>query len=276
MTANAMLAEARRWLGTRGRPNAITRAYALRNGNAFLNAPWCNMAVTEWARATRNFQAVCFDQDYAYTVWHAQRFQQAGRWHWGAASAKPGDIVFFDWGGARSIGAIDHVGIVEANLGGGRLQTIEGNTGDACLRRVRSGSIIVGVGRPDYGTTSGAQTGSGYMIGLRKGDKGEEVKAVQVLVIAAGHGKALGEAGADGDYREKTAEGVRLCRKDAGSKALAGWGDVITADAYQQLHEAATLNQMRKVFALKGEGGSVSVPRNLVVDSLTAKRLSVG
>jgi len=40
--------------------------------------------------------------------------------------------------------------VVEKVLGGGRLQTIEANTGDACLRRVRSASVIAGYGRPAY------------------------------------------------------------------------------------------------------------------------------
>lgn len=39
--------------------------------------------------------------------------------------AQRGDVVLFDW---DSDGVTDHVGIVEANLGGGWLQTIEGNT----------------------------------------------------------------------------------------------------------------------------------------------------
>ena len=43
----------------------------------------------------------------------------------GIEDAQRGDVVLFDW---DSDGATDHVGIVEANLGGGWLQTIEGNT----------------------------------------------------------------------------------------------------------------------------------------------------
>lgn len=39
--------------------------------------------------------------------------------------AQRGDVVLFDW---DNDGRTDHVGIVEANLGGGWLQTIEGNT----------------------------------------------------------------------------------------------------------------------------------------------------
>ncbi|WP_174545598.1 CHAP domain-containing protein [Nocardiopsis dassonvillei] len=275
MTANSMLAEARRWLGTRGRPNTITRAYSERNGNAFLNAPWCNMAVTEWARATGNFNAVCFGTDYAYTVWHAQRFQQEGRWYWGTTSAKPGDIVFFDWNGARSIGAIDHVGIVEKNLGGGRLQTIEGNTGDACLRRVRSGSIIVGVGRPAYGASSGgsANTEEGSpLLGLKIGDKGPAVKAVQLLAKNAGFGDVVGKI--DSEYGPKLAEAVRLSRKYVGSKALKGYGDEITPDAYEQLHRAHAKRQAEDLIAsLKLGSGGGSLPATVrVVGELEVQR----
>ena len=43
----------------------------------------------------------------------------------GIEDAQRGDVVLFDW---DSDDVTDHVGIVEANLGGGWLQTIEGNT----------------------------------------------------------------------------------------------------------------------------------------------------
>ncbi|MBA9003653.1 peptidoglycan-binding protein [Thermomonospora cellulosilytica] len=153
-TAAAMLAAARDDLGMSGRPNPITREYAARHGDAFLRAPWCDMAVTHWARQSGNEAAVLPGGDRAYTVWHAQDFQRLGRWHAGTVvnlnRARPGDIVFFDWGETNTIGAIDHVGIVEKVLGDGRVQTIEGNTGDACRRRIRSAAVIAGYGRPAY------------------------------------------------------------------------------------------------------------------------------
>ena len=64
--------------------------------------------------------------------------------------AKPGAIVFFDWGGTDEIPKIDHVGIIEKVLDDGRVQTIEGNTDDACKRRVRSASVIAGFWNPPY------------------------------------------------------------------------------------------------------------------------------
>ena len=72
------------------------------------------------------------------------------------SAAQPGDVVIFNWGFS---GGTDHVGFVERNLGGGRLQTIEGNTssgaagsqssGNGVWRRIRS-SDIAAVIRPAY------------------------------------------------------------------------------------------------------------------------------
>ncbi|HEX2312132.1 MAG TPA: peptidoglycan-binding protein [Thermomonospora sp.] len=153
-TAKGMLAAARADLGLSGRPNKFTRAYAERHGDEFLRAPWCDMAITYWARKTGNADAVLPGGDRAYTVWHADDFRKIDRWFKGTVAnvndAKPGDIVFFDWHGTNEIGRIDHVGIVEKALGGGRVQTIEANTGDAVKRRVRSASVIAGYGRPAY------------------------------------------------------------------------------------------------------------------------------
>jgi hypothetical protein len=64
--------------------------------------------------------------------------------------ARPGALVFFDWGGTNSIGRVRHVGLVEENLGDGRLQTIEGSTADECRRRVRDASVIAGFWNPGY------------------------------------------------------------------------------------------------------------------------------
>lgn len=74
-----------------------------------------------------------------------------------AHDAEPGDVVIFNW--EEDGGATDHVGLVEKNLGGGVLQTIEGNTssgaagsqsaGNGVWRRVRSAAIACVI-RPDY------------------------------------------------------------------------------------------------------------------------------
>lgn len=155
MTAAGMLAAARKSLGLSGRPNYVTRDYARRHGADFLDAAWCDMSITYWARVSGNTGAVLPEGDRAYTVWHAEDGKALGRWFPGTAAAikahaEPGAIVFFDWAGSDVIGAIDHVGIVEKVLPDGRIQTIEGNTDNACKRRIRSASVIAGFWNPPY------------------------------------------------------------------------------------------------------------------------------
>lgn len=150
--AGDMLAQARKSIGTGESPPGSNRNYI--SSWYGLVGPWCDMSVTYWAYHSGNQSSVCPKGKRAYTVWHAQDFQALGRWYEGTSAnvsrAKPGDIVFFDWNGSNSVGAIDHVGVVERNLGGGLVQTIEGNTSDVCARRVRDSSTIAGYGRPAY------------------------------------------------------------------------------------------------------------------------------
>ncbi|GAA2617775.1 CHAP domain-containing protein [Actinomadura fulvescens] len=233
-SAAALIAEARKWLGTSGRPNTLTRAYAARHGDGFLRAPWCDIAVTEWARRSGNAEAVLPAGDRAYTVWHAQDFQRIGRWHSGTTAninkAKPGDIVFFDWGNSNTIGAIDHVGIVEKALGGGRVQTIEGNTGDACKRRVRSASSIAGYGRPDY--TPYRWNGKAPAATLRRGDIGDRVRDLQNALLKVG--ERLPKFGADGDYGTETVDAVTSFQRKNNISETAGVYGTRTAAALQK------------------------------------------
>lgn len=159
MTAEKMLARAREDLGLSGRPNVVTRWYAERNGSQFLGGPWCNMAITCWARHSDNATAVLPKGDRAFTVWHARDGEGLGRWHAGTAAeikqhARPGALVFFDWDGTDSIDRIDHIGIVEKNLQDGRVQTIEGNaqpysapvltpTGWTTIGQLRIGDLVI-------------------------------------------------------------------------------------------------------------------------------------
>ena len=147
--AEDMIRAAERSLGATGRPNQITRWYSARNGAMFASAAWCNQSITYWANQSGNAVPVCFRRDYAYTVFHAQRFRREGEWHVDISGIRRGDIVFFDWNGSNRIGAIDHIGLV-TGVRNGAVYTIEGNTSDGCRRRVRFASMIVGYGRPTY------------------------------------------------------------------------------------------------------------------------------
>jgi len=205
---HAFLSRMREGLGARGRPNVATRWYAGRQGNDFLRAAWCNMRVTWAAFHSGTYEAVCFGKDFAYTVYHAQEFERRGRWRYGTQGIRPGDVIFFSWEGGRSIGRIDHVGVVEKVLSGGRVQTIEGNTGDALLRKVRSGNVITGYGRPAWDSASG-----GDLI-LRKGDSGPLVLALQQELLKLGH--QLPTYGADSDFGDETVAAVKAFQESAG------------------------------------------------------------
>lgn len=212
MTARGMLAEARKSLGL-GEPNHIQRWYANRHGSAFKgNFPWCNAAVTYWARHSGS-NAVLPAGDRAYTVWHAQDFQKIDRWKSGTAAnikqfARPGDIVFFDWSGTNSVGKIDHIGIVEKVLSDARVQTIEGNTANACRRRVRAANVIAGFGRPRYsgGSSKPSESWPGRYLKLTDPFmRGSDVEWVQDRLNAKGASPKLAE---DGEYGPKTRKEV--------------------------------------------------------------------
>lgn len=157
-SVSGILAEARKHLGYR--ESNLKSKFGIWYGDqvksaAFDTAPWCDAFISYIATVTDNKAAVCPGGIRAYTVYHADDFRNRGRWHSDIAGIRAGDIVFYDWGYTNSIGAIDHVGIVEKVLSGGRVQTIEGNTDNACLRRIRTASTIAGYGRPAYtGTTA--------------------------------------------------------------------------------------------------------------------------
>lgn len=152
-SAKAQIASARKLLGM-GEPNKVQKWYRKRNGSAYSgNFAWCDANVTYEAVDSGNYQQVCFGKDYAYTVAHAAKFAAKGQWHTDVKGIRAGDIVFYDWGGSNSRSKIDHVGVVEY-VSGGAVHTIEGNTSDKCLRRVRDRSTIVGYGRPKYGAGS--------------------------------------------------------------------------------------------------------------------------
>ncbi|MEV6593626.1 peptidoglycan-binding protein [Streptomyces acidicola] len=200
-----MLAQMRKLLGTGENPpgsnrNHITRWYGM-------TGPWCDMTVSYAAAHSDNLSAVC--GKFAYTVAHAQAFQKRGRWHYGLGGIRPGDVVFFDWSGSRSIGAIDHVGVVEAVHSGGTITTIEGNTSDQCQRRRRNSSTIVGYGRPGYGDAKPLPPSDGI---LRKGSKGPAVKTLQQNL-----NKVMGtKLAADGDFGTATDKAVRDFQKKYG------------------------------------------------------------
>lgn len=219
----AMLDECAKHIGT-GEPNKFQSWYKSRNGNAFAgNFPWCDAFITYCAVKSGNYGVVCHGKDYAYTVAHAQRFKDAGEWHAGTeanvGAAKPGDIVFFDWGKSDSIRAIDHVGIVTKNLGNGNVETIEGNTSNKCLRKTRNHADIAGYGRPKY-SGSPAPAPKPASDTIRPGDSGAAVRKLQSDLNKLNYGLTV-----DGEYGPKTRAAVDAFKKRRGLPTDGVWGE---------------------------------------------------
>ncbi len=185
-----MVREAERSLGLSGRPNTITRWYAQRDGSGFATAAWCNQSITYWANRSGNAAAVCFNRDYAFTVWHAERFRKEGEWHVDVAGIRRGDIVFFDWNETNRIGAIDHIGLV-TGVRSGVVYTIEGNTSDACRRRARYASTIVGYGRPQYAASARPTQAAATAVGAAGAAAGGDNAPPGVPVLKKGSGGLL-------------------------------------------------------------------------------------
>ncbi|TMR97521.1 CHAP domain-containing protein [Nonomuraea basaltis] len=107
--------------------------------------PWCAMFLAWAADKAKLLPDV---GDFAYTPTYADWFKDRGRW---GQAPRRGAIVFFDWAGSKNmIGAIDHVGIVEAVHRDGTITTIEGNTSNRVMRHRRSHACISGYGYPAY------------------------------------------------------------------------------------------------------------------------------
>lgn len=209
-TADAFVAEARKSLGTREQPpgsnhNYITVWYN-DNVDRIGNGAWCDMAVTMWGAKSGNADVV---GKFAYTVWHAQWFEKRGQWHSGTRGVRKGDVVFFDWGGSRSISRIDHVGIVE-KVSGSIVYTIEGNSGDVCRRVARDSRYIVGYGRPAFkGGSSASSSPWTDLPLLKKGARGEHVQTLQGLLVARSHP----EIEIDGVFDTEVEKAVRALQK---------------------------------------------------------------
>lgn len=222
-TVAAALNEANKWIGVSGRPNVFTREYAKRHGDDFLRVAWCDMFQTYISRHAPA-PAVTPHGDRAYTPWHAYDFQQVDQAYPGTlvnvtAHAAPGTVIFFDWGGTNMAPNTDHVGMTLKNLGGGRILTIEGNTGDKVAIKARASDVISMIGVPAYvreprpapPTTVGDTWP--YKAGtiMRKGWlKSRGVARVQERINALGYRPVLI---ADGDFGTKTENGVRWAQR---------------------------------------------------------------
>ena len=135
----------------------------------------------------------------------------------------PGDILFYDWedsGKGDNTGRSDHVGIVE-KVSGGKITVIEGNYSNSVKRRTLSvnGKYIRGYGVPKYDAENVKPTNTEEVCTvevnvLKKGSKGNHVRAMQTLLIGYGH--SCGSYGADGSFGSSTEKALKAYQKSRG------------------------------------------------------------
>lgn len=130
----------------------------------------------------------------------------------------PGWILFYDWqdnGKGDNKGSADHVGVVEKVVGN-TITVIEGNYSQSVKRRniAVNGKYIRGYGVPKYDTETATNKGdyTMEMRYLKKGCKGDDVKALQILL----NGRGNSGLSVDGDFGSKTDTAVRNYQKAKG------------------------------------------------------------
>ncbi|MBR2311330.1 MAG: peptidoglycan-binding protein [Oscillospiraceae bacterium] len=130
----------------------------------------------------------------------------------------PGDLIFYNWEAAATgddTTDTDHVGIVEY-VKNGVITVIEGNYSQAVKRRniPVNHRYIRGFGVPKYDTEKKKEVYTLEMRYLKKGCKGEDVRALQILLM--GRGYSVGDSGADGDFGSATQSAVKRYQRTRG------------------------------------------------------------
>lgn len=120
------------------------RYWANKTGQMWLAGPsssiwWCMLFVSMVFDEAGELDAIGgFSYNTDVTINHVRNHPDA--YFVSISEAQRGDVVIFDWDSSTS--ATDHVGIVEANLGGGVLQTIEGNTSSGAYGSQSAGNGV--------------------------------------------------------------------------------------------------------------------------------------
>lgn len=244
--ASEVIKQAKAWLGLKesnGGHKEILNTYnnhrpLARNYKMTASDPWCATFVS--AVAIKLGYTDIMPTECSCTNMIAM-YKKLGSWQENEnVTPKPGWIIFYDWDDKSNYkttdnkGGPEHVGIVE-KVANGKITIIEGNHDgddadriDGVERRVLAvnGRYIRGYGVPKYdeekGTTSKevqtTTTSSNKsevcevkVKELKNGSKGDQVKALQLLLI--GNGISCGRWKADGSFGSATETAVKAYQK---------------------------------------------------------------
>jgi cell wall-associated NlpC family hydrolase len=117
------LTEAKKHIGVKESPAGSNRVkFSTWYG---IIGPWCAMFCT-WCYDKAGSKSFAKGSKYAYVPYIVQDAKRGANGLAITHNPQPGDLVCFDWQGD---GTSDHVGLFEKWTGGGKFQSVEGNTG---------------------------------------------------------------------------------------------------------------------------------------------------
>lgn len=192
--------------------------------------PWCDVFF-DWLMVKSFGAEVAKDMigqpDKSYGAgcgYSAKYYKAKGRFF--TKDPKPGDQIFF-WNSSKT--EVAHTGLVY-KVDSTKVYTIEGNTSGASGVIANGGGVcrksyklsygrIYGYGRPAYDEETKSVEDKEEVCTLeikvlKKGAKGSEVKALQILLM--GYGYSCGSSGADGSFGPATDKAVRAYQKAKG------------------------------------------------------------
>lgn len=193
-------------------------------GVGSINAQWCQ-AFVDWVFITAFGLKDAKKLIYVwtnYTPTGSDAFKKRGRYiKRGKGKPKRGDVIYFY---SKAKGRIGHVGIVY-KVTSSTVYTIEGNTSGASSLVTNGGGVkkksyslsssyIDGYGSVDYSVIEGTHADEG----LRRGDMGEDVRAMQRALLTW-RTDCLPKYGADGDFGEETEKALADFQRSVGLPA---------------------------------------------------------
>lgn len=221
-TASKVVEQAKAWLGLKESDGSYKVILDTYNSQAVLprghkmntSDPWCAATVSAISVKLGYTDIIPTECSCSKMI---EKLKTIGAWvESDSYIPKPGDLVFYNWEASATgedLGGPDHVGVVE-KVENGIITVIEGNFSNSVKRRQIPVNYryIRGFGVPKYDTeatkTTKKEKYTMEMRNLKNGCKGEDVRALQILLM--GRGYSCGNSGADGIFGNDTHSAV--CR----------------------------------------------------------------
>lgn len=227
--ASKVVAQAKAWLGYNETDGSFKSIIDVYNSHKPLARSYPVKYTDEWCAAFVSAVAIKLGYtDVMPTECGCEEmiklYKKLGCWDENDARVPgPGELIFYYWkdnGKGDCQGYADHVGIVE-KVDGNTITVIEGNRhrNEVGYRTLSvNGKYIRGYGVPKYDkeTAQDPENGECFTLRvLRKGDKGEDVRALQILLTGNGCKGNMYEAGY-GSFGANTEGAVKLYQQKIG------------------------------------------------------------